>query len=59
MGLFGYKLQRIRRSEIQFYDLSQTMAEYQEQLMEQQASVLREGLASISAPAQTQPIEGN
>lgn len=32
MGMFGYKLQRVRKSDVEFYDLTAAMKEYQKHL---------------------------
>jgi hypothetical protein len=41
MAMFGYKLQRIRKRDLRFYDLGAAMREYSDQLMDQQAAALR------------------
>jgi hypothetical protein len=43
MALFGYKLQRIRKSDLEFYDLRDAMAEYSEQLTQEQAAAFQQG----------------
>jgi hypothetical protein len=50
MAKFGYKLQRIRKSGLEFYDLSGTMDEYRKQLTNDFHAALSEHLKS-SPPA--------
>lgn len=47
MAKFGYKLQRIRKTNVAFYDLDKTMAEYESQLREESAQVLGDALAEM------------
>lgn len=44
MAMFGYKLQRIRKNDMQFYDLSSAMREYSERLSKQQFDALSQAL---------------
>ena len=47
MAMFGYKLQRIRKPDLEFYSLEAAMAEYQNKLADEQSAILSQALQGM------------